>query len=192
MKIAILGWGSLIWDSRPEFDEQHDTWYNDGPTLNLEFSRVSRSRGKALTLVIDSQNGSPCNVAYTFSKRKNPDDVICDLRCREETTLNNVGFYFADGSRMRSRDANARESIHSWATAKRVDVVVWTDLISNFATDSLSHQPFSVLSAISHIQALDESGKAQAVEYIWRAPIFVDTWLRRALQSEPWFQRPSC
>jgi hypothetical protein len=41
VKIAILGWGSLLWDKRPEFDEQHDEWQFDGPKLKIEFSRVS-------------------------------------------------------------------------------------------------------------------------------------------------------
>jgi len=44
MKIAILGWGSLIWDARllsintTLFD---NGWSSDGPDLPIEFSRVS-------------------------------------------------------------------------------------------------------------------------------------------------------
>jgi hypothetical protein len=30
-QIAILGWGSLLWEDRPEFDEWHDNWRSDGP-----------------------------------------------------------------------------------------------------------------------------------------------------------------
>lgn len=52
-KIAILGWGSLIWDERPEFDSHHEEWTSGGPVLQLEFSRISESRKGALTLVID-------------------------------------------------------------------------------------------------------------------------------------------
>lgn len=39
VKIALLGWGSLLWDKRPEFDEYHEPWQFDGPELPLEFSR---------------------------------------------------------------------------------------------------------------------------------------------------------
>ena len=54
MRISILGWGSLIWESRPAFDDLHGAWHPDGPTLKLEFSRVSlKTRLGALTLVID-------------------------------------------------------------------------------------------------------------------------------------------
>jgi len=53
-KIAILGWGSLLWDaSDAEFDSLHDEWKTDGPVLKLEFSRKSASRLNALTLVIE-------------------------------------------------------------------------------------------------------------------------------------------
>ena len=42
MKIAILGWGSLLWDEHAEFDKEHNDWQLEGPSLKLEFSRISR------------------------------------------------------------------------------------------------------------------------------------------------------
>ena len=83
-RIAILGWGSLIWDDNwPKFDEQRGEWLEDGPILPLEFSRVSgKTRGGALTLVIDEANGRECQVMYAMSKRRYPDDAIADLRDR--------------------------------------------------------------------------------------------------------------
>ena len=96
MKVAILGWGSLLWDERIEFDTHHKGWQSDGPLLKLEFSRVSRTRTNSLTLVLDYQNGALCQVAYALSKRENSDDPICDLRGREGTVLKNISFCFAD------------------------------------------------------------------------------------------------
>jgi hypothetical protein len=63
-RIAILGWGSLLWDKRPNFDEQHDDWQFDGPALPPEFSRVSSSRSGVLTLVIGAVPGTvlPCRI----------------------------------------------------------------------------------------------------------------------------------
>ena len=189
MKIAILGWGSLLWDRRNEFDEQHEAWQFDGPSLKLEFSRVSQTRNDALTLVLDLNNGESCQVAYALSKRKNPDDAICDLRCREGTPLENIGFYFADDTRKQSRDDESLESIRAWAAEKEIDVVIWTDLESNFQDKSRGRKPFCIESALSHIQALGAEGKAKAAEYVWRAPEFIDTPLRKELQSQPWFPR---
>lgn len=188
MKIAILGWGSLLWDTRPCFDKQHGDWQSDGPILNLEFSRVSDSRNAALTLVLDNKNGTPCKVSYVFSKRKNPDDAICDLRCREETTLANIGFYFADNSRKYNKNELTIKTIKDWAEAKSIDVVIWTDLVNNFEEKSKFKLPFSIKAAFSHLQALDCEGKKMAWEYISRAPEFIKTPLREALQSQAWFQ----
>lgn len=189
MKIAILSWGSLLWDKHNEFDKQHMDWLFDGPSLKLEFSRVSQTRNDALTLVLDIQNGKPCQVAYAFSKRKNPDDAICDLRHREGTTLKNIGFYFVDGPREKSREQESLKSIRAWASEKKIDIVIWTDLQSNFQDKSKGQKPFSIEAALSHIQALDAEGKAKVAEYVWRAPEFIDTPLREVLQSQPWFPK---
>ncbi|MGH6871766.1 MAG: hypothetical protein ACREHE_09680 [Rhizomicrobium sp.] len=187
MRICLLGWGSLLWDdSHPEFDEQHEEWKFDGPPLKLEFSRISKTRKGALTLVIDPVYGSLCNAAYAMSKRVHPDDAICDLRCREGTVLKKIGYMFLDSSREpNGRDKDTKESIRSWALLKKIDVVVWTDLSGNFAEIGKS---FSLESARAHLQNLTPEGKAKAAEYVWRAPKFIDTPLRQLLQKEPWFQ----
>ena len=187
MHVAILGWGSLLWDVKPEFDDQHAKWEFDGPDLKIEFSRVSQSRGGALTLVIDPTNGASCAVAHARSKRKDPEDAICDLRSREGTTRANIGFYFADGSRQQSRDAATLDAIQAWAKKKAIDVVVWTDLTSNF--EKVCGRSFTVDHALSHVSTLDAKAKSGAVEYVWRAPSLVATPLRTALQSMPWFKQ---
>ncbi len=187
MKIAILGWGSLLWDRKPSFDKYCSEWNYDGPSLRLEFCRVSKTRNGALTLVLDAINGRPCQVAYTLSKRLTPDDSISDLRCREGTTLANIGFYFSDGSRKYSRDDEVQKIIAAWASSKEVDVVIWTGLESNFKEESRCKSDFSVAAALSYLQQLDAEGKAKAAEYVWRAPDFIRTPLREVLQSQPWF-----
>ena len=188
MKIAILGWGSLLWDKRPEFDDNHSDWQFDGPTIKIEFSRVSATRNDALTLVLDVKNGEKCQVAYAFSKRKNPDDAICDVRNREGTILENIGYYFADKSRIKNLNKEVLNIIQNWALEKKIDVVIWTALESNFQNKSKFKKIFSIQEALCHIQALDSEGKANAAEYVRRSPEFVKTPLREALQSQPWFQ----
>ena len=185
IKIAILGWGSLLWDHDVEFDKHYHEWLFDGPVLKLEFSRISEFRSQALTLVLDANNGAPCQVAYTLSKRIDPEDAICDLTSREGTKRKNIGLYFLDGSRQQSRDLGAFESISAWAKSKGIDVVIWTDLESNFKEKSKFDQDFSVESAITYIAALDAEGKAKAIEYVKRAPDFVYTPLRKALKTQP-------
>jgi hypothetical protein len=186
--IAILGWGSLLWDKcYPEFEQHHGPWELDGPLLNLEFSRVSSSRDNALTLVIDPHHGSACRVAYAMSERRNSQDAIADLCSREKTTSDNIGCYFADESAHRAKDARSLGTISQWAQTRLLDVVIWTDLGPSF--EDVPNADF-VCAAIRHIQQLPPTGKAKAAEYVWRSPTFVDTPLRRALQVAPWFPQP--
>ncbi len=185
----MLGWGSLLWDSRREFDQWHEPWQYDGPTLKLEFSRVSTSRLGALTLVIDEIHGTPTVVAWCLSKRGNPDDAVCDLRSREGTTLNNIGRVDV-AQQVESSDHGAAQAfIVSWAREKRLEVVVWTALESNF--EQKTGHPFLVDAAICYLRGLTAERKAKAAEYIRRAPDFVRTRLRAALERESWFSRAS-
>ncbi len=186
--IAILGWGSLLWEGGQEFDRWHGSWQYDGPLLKLEFSRVSASRLHALTLVIDPINGTPMTVAYCPSMRIDAEDTICDLRCREGTSWKNIGYAFVGEEHNQYRDRVSYDVIIAWAKQKEFDVVVWTDLTSNFHEEA--RQQFSVEAAIAHLKALAPEGKAKAAEYVWRAPAFVQTPLRRALEGEPWFLAP--
>ena len=188
MKIAILGWGSLLWDKENsiEFDKWHDPWVFDGPTLKVEFSRISQSRLGALTLVIDEEHGSPAIVAWCLSKRTCLEDAACDLRCREGTTVGNIGRLDLASPADCSNNGTAEDPILAWARLKKLDAVVWTALKSNFKEKT--NEPFSVAAAVSYLKKkLGSDGKAKAAEYVWRAPAFVKTPLRSALQKEPWF-----
>jgi hypothetical protein len=105
---------------------------------------------------------------------------------REGTKLSNIGRVFI-GSKERDyfHGQASHDAIVSWAEAKKLDVIVWTDLQINFQDKRCI--PFSVQEALSYVQSLPPKGKAKAVEYVWRAPCFVQTPLRTALQQEPWF-----
>ena len=184
-RTAILGWGSLLWDGSPAFDEQHGDWQLDGPQLPLEFSRVSQRRNGALTLVIDAAHGVPCRVAHAVSRRPDPEAAITDLRNREGTNQSHIGFLLADGTRMRARDAHACEVIRNWARVKGYDAVVWTDLPANFQEQW--GEPFRAESALEYLLSLEPEARTEAARYVRRAPPFVDTPLRRLLQDQSWF-----
>ena len=188
-KTAILGWGSLLWEANEDFDLWHGPWQYDGPSLDLEFSRISQSRQGVLTLVIDSKSGSKIKAAYCWSNRPAPEDAISDLQYREGTTRRNIGYYCRDTNKINSRDEECRKEVVAWADSRNVDVVIWVDLPSNFE-EKVGRQ-FSVSAAISYLKGLDATRKAKAFEYLRRAPSFVQTPLRKALQAEPWFVEDS-
>lgn len=80
-------------------------------------------------------------------------------------------------------------TIPEWANAKEIDVVVWTGLPRKFEKDAIPGKttPFSVETARTYLQNLPPEAKARAAEYMWRAPDFVQTPLRTAMKSAPWF-----
>lgn len=177
-KIAILGWGSLLWDTEKNksFDQQHESWNFDGPVVPLEFCRRSRDRRNALTLVIDTTHGSPCRIAWCLSRATKVEDAIEDLRIREGTnrkSITSINVFDSD-------ELSTFPSIRTWAKEKNIEFVVWTGLGSNFRN-------FSVEAGIRHLERLPESAKAKAAEYIWKAPEFVQTKLRNALKYCKWF-----
>lgn len=187
MKTAIIGWGSLLWDDRPQFDQHHGPWYFDGPMLRLEFTRISISRKRALTLVLEEELGTECRVAYTVSKRESPALAIQDLQIREKATEKEVGVYLPhEHPRGLSQDS-VPPTIKAWAEQTDFDAVIWTGLPNNFRDLSDQGETFTHASAITHIESLCDQGKWKSAEYIFRAPEFIDTPLRSELESLDWF-----
>lgn len=185
MRIAILGWGSLLWEGGEAFDRWHGEWNRGGPIVKLEFSRVSDRRLGALTLVIDDDHGTPTVVSWCLSRRKTVDDAICDLCCREETTVGRIARR-TTGRRTGSVPSEERDDpMVPWLRLRNLDAVIWTALKCNF--QEKLRKPFSVEAALSYLKTLGPEAKSQAAEYVWRAPDFVRTPLRSALQREPWF-----
>jgi len=180
-RIAVLGWGSLIWDRRADFDGRVGDWDEDGPQLALEFCRVSESRAKALTLVIDGGLGTPVKTLYAISKRTDINDVISDLRSREGTSTTYIGSVDRISAVERGRDARAIEVIRSWADTKGIQSVVWTDLPSNFP----EQEPNRFIDvALTHLRSLPMEDRWKAVEYIVKAPSQITTRLRSAIMGD--------
>ena len=186
-RIAVLGWGSLLWEVNESFDKYHEDWKSGGPTLPIEFSRVSRSRGGALTLVLDPDNGVQLPTWYAVSTRDSFTDAICDLRCREDTTIANIGFINRVTNETNSRLESVAKVVRVWAEASDFGVVIWTDLSSNFY--QRIKKPFSTTTAMEYLDSLNATGKAKAREYITRARQEVVTPLRTFLGEQGWPQQ---
>ncbi len=186
MKIAFLGWGSLIWDQGPEFDSKAGPWTCGGPVLPVEFCRIASSRKGALVLVIDPKLGTDVEVLYALSLRDDPDDALADLRKREGTSMKSIGFVNLLTNKQRGRHPEVVATIKDWAQQMNIQVVAWTDLGSNFK--SKTGDDFSNEAALKHLKSLDKAGRREAVKYIVRAPEQVDTNFRQFLATNAWFQ----
>ncbi len=182
MKIAVVGWGSVVRDPRDL--KAAAQFAPNGPLLPIEFCRVSR--GRRLTLVIDETFGSVCTTYSAPSALATLDSAMKNLQAREDMRdAHGVGFVdLASGKRsdiaMR-RHPEAIATIAAWAQSNGYDAAIWTALASNFHEPDKGGEPFSVTAAIRYLEALrgeDAAGFASAVAYIHNAPAEVDTPVR--------------
>lgn len=179
MRIAVLGWGSLIWSPRDL--PISGNWQEDGPVLPIEFSRIS-DNGR-LTLVIDERHGVDVPTRYALSPRPTVGEAITDLHRREGCPSENIGFVEVATHRVSPRAGErhpaACEGIKAWAVEKGFDAVVWTALGRRFK-DKIN-VPFSPAAAVRYLQGLPAPMKESALEYIRNAPPEVMTPVRRAV-----------
>jgi len=178
MKVAILGWGSLIWDKR-DLPIVGD-WQEGGPVLRIEFSRIS-SDGR-LTLVIDERNGVEAKTLYARAESGDLNGAIASLRKRENNPpKERIGFVNLVGNSVRewsrAHHPIACGHIKEWAQKHNWGAVIWTGLISNFAEKF--GEPFSAPAAFRYFNGLTGETKARATEYVQNAPPEIDTPFRR-------------
>jgi hypothetical protein len=181
MRIAILGWRSLIWS--PGRLAYNGTWMRNGPTLPIEFSRISGD-GR-LTLVIDIGHGSPVITRYAESSRRDLPDAIRDLRDSEGTITEMIGFVDlvnnADSISKYPQQPDVCKEVAAWCKGANFDAAIWTALPPQFEENA--HMPSSADNAIRHLQSLNPAAKKVALEYINNAPEEVDTPVRRKLNQ---------
>ena len=209
MRIAVLGWGSLIWNPRDL--RIAGGWQPDGPFLPIEFARISATGPPRLTLVL-RQDADRVRTLWAQSALDKLDDAIKNLAKREHTSIENIG-YVKDGdqplasrSRLRSvadthpeptpdaRSAGALlQHLDWWRSERQLDAVIWTDLPSNFEEVVRPHGqpiPLSGASAAAYLNGLPDATFAE--EYVRRAPSQVRTTIRRHLEKKlGWLPSPA-
>jgi hypothetical protein len=184
VKIAVLAWGSLVWDPREL--KTAAKFVANGPLLPVEFCRVSQD-GR-LTLAIDETFGDVCTSYSAPSALDDLDQAIENLRLREGTSASNIGFVEPASDRQSDvameRHPQVVATIAAWAEASGYDAAIWTALESNFNEPGKGGEPFSVTAAIRYLEALnakDPAVFARALAYIRNAPAEVETPVRDAV-----------
>ncbi len=179
MKIAILGWGSLIWDPRDL--PIRDGWKKDGPPLPIEFCRISGSW--PLTLVI--QPGvDGVNVLHTLSDDMDVIEARNNLAAREGCGTLHIGLIdsITEETNISSENVQLLPVLEGWMASHGYDSVIWTDLPSNFKEKT--GNDFNIDNGIGYLRSLSPEGLARALHYIDKAPLQVKTRLRVAIESE--------
>jgi hypothetical protein len=184
VKIAVLGWGSLIWN--PGKLATAAPFAPNGPLLPIEFCRVAKD-GR-LTLAIDETFGDVCKTYSAESVFADLDAAIENLRKREGTIASEIGFVEPASGRQSSvameRHPQVVATIGAWTEAGGYDAAIWTALASNFSDWDKAGEPFSVTAAIRYLEGLnakDPAAFARALAYIRNAPPEVETPVREAV-----------
>ena len=184
-KIAVIGFGSLLWDLDDLAPKVSGEWkMYEGPILPLEFSLVSRKRHYALALVIDYGDGAPCPTCVIDSVRSKIGAAIVDLANRERMDPTNIGFVDRNTGESHSHREETRNTLWNWIEDSNYDGAVWTDGERNF--EALTGRAFSLQTAQDHLRSLQGMSLEEARRYIRNAPARVETPLRRALENSPW------
>ncbi len=182
MRIAVIAWGSLVWD--PRLLPIEGDWKLGGPELSIEFSRVSQDC--RLTLVIDGVNGVTVPTRYSFSKRCNLKDAVADLRDREGTIWNRIGYvdivHSNNSAAIFTQPEPTFQCIESWTKDHNIDATIWTALPPSFKKET--GKDFSIGEATNYIKNLPKSAKDNAIEYLEKAPKEITTPLRNYLARE--------
>jgi len=170
MRIAVLGWGSLIWC--PGQLKIGSLWHTDGPALPIEFARISKD-GR-LTLVIHAETVEQ----RTFWAMMEPDELsksVVNLADREGCNPKAIGM--ADVNR-----ASSETSINDWLGQRTdIDAVIWTNLRTNWRDKR--NCEFSCQDALAYINGLGRQKRERAEQYIRNAPSQIQTQLRALLRS---------
>ena len=178
MKIAVLGWGSLIWDSR---NLQSDgKWKIDGPFLPIEFARISNN--SRLTLVI-KQNANPVQVLWSYMTIDDLNLARENLKEREDTTnINRIGFVNLIDNSSSSKYNGILEIINKWASHKNIDAVIWTDLGVKFK-DKINKE-LNIKNIIDYLRSLPKEKQNLAKEYIINAHQQIRTEYRMGIENK--------
>ena len=177
MKVACLGWGSLVWDPR-ELPVRR-LWFTDGPLLPIEFAR--ESGGQRITLVL-AEGAKPVRSLWAVMSVDSMREAREALRKRENIPASNLDKHIGHWTSEACSDGLGADEVGQWATATGLDAVVWTALPPGFRGG-----PESVMSpdaVIEYIRGLGAEARGTAEEYVRRAPLQVDTDVRRRLELE--------
>lgn len=182
MTIAILGWGSLIW--KPQNLRYHGSWKPSGPILPIEFSMIANN--KRLSAVLDDKDGVMCPTRFVISSQTILKDAIEDLRQREGTTIENIGYVDLQQNQSSieeySHQTNVDKTVRDWCESNRITAAVWTAILPNFP-DELGVS-FSIDAALHYYESLSAADQQSVMEYFEKTPAEIDTPLRRRMQFQ--------
>ena len=188
MSIAIIAYGSLIWDEENLTEHITGGWVRGkGPMLPVEFSRVSPKRKQALVLVVDEAALAPVPTSVTTSRRQSIHEAAHDLARRERAPVEAIGMAELGARAVRNCPAGVGRIVNGWLEAQeKYRAAVWTNLPGNFS--QAAGEDFSHEAGLRWLKGLGPESLEEAWRYIILAPEETDTPFRRFLARDDWWR----
>lgn len=188
MNIAVIGWGSLVW--QPGSLRLRTRWRCDGPRLPVEFARISTD-GR-LTLVIHP-GSADVTTYWALSESRALEAARGDLRDREKAQPTGIHYAVRAGQAAGAPAGEVVGRVIEWLNRHPgVDAAIWTGLSSNWPQKR--RRPFSLDDAVAFAlggpPATGQGGCSPVRDYITRAPPQTDTPVRRVLRLHGWVDVP--
>ena len=182
MKIAILGWGSLLWQPKDlQFDKEIG-WSENGPMLPIEFARISKD-GR-LTLVI-TKDVKEVKTYFAISNYKTLEEAVLNLAVREGCGREQIGGYDKSKNTF-STKVFFEQNILEWINNTDIDAVIWTNLGENWAVKNDDGKVIEIVpnERVDYLKKLKNNKRALAEEYIRRTPTQIKTHYRSLIEKE--------
>lgn len=162
-KIAILAYGSLIWN--PRNLETTGNWHYGGPALPVEFSRIATNGRLVLTYTPEAD---PQPTFYIRSAFNDLEQAIANVAAREGCQIGHI-----------NRSDSKKSIFGQWLRENDFDHALFCALPVNF--EEIRGEKLSGQAAQKYLDTLNEEQFAIAWEYIVKAPNQIVTPVRKFL-----------
>lgn len=167
MRIAIIGWGYLIWD--PRALDLASEWHPDGPLLPLEFARFA-DPPRLLPVLVEGAPLQP--TLWVQSGKRSVLAAAADLAVREGVGTQDIGHWSRPDGMRPSHGCEA--VIRQWVESRGLDGAVWRAVEPNLP-DRTPGFPSEQL-RIEFLRGLIASGQEQdARDYFEHMPAQINT-----------------
>jgi hypothetical protein len=172
VKIACLGWGSLIW--KTTHLPIASAWFTDGPSLPIEFCRVGDSGELATALCI---NATPVPVLWAWLEVTDLAQACTALGEREGIPADRH-----DGIGSLLLAGQPAGPVAEWAQARGIEALIWTGLPPRYG--GLEGRVPCTSEAIAYLSSLEGETLAHARAYVEAVPGQIDTAYRRHIGQQ--------
>ncbi len=170
--IAVLGWGSLIWDPRELVLE--NPWVGNGPMIRVDYLRRSSRNRVTLVLHQSAAEVPSLSTSYAGSNWTRVRDMLV---LREGVTAQPEAIHhWTTGE---GEGVNIA-GLPKWAESNGVDHVLWTALPPRW--DRIDGRVPTLEQVVGFLEGLRPDRHHAAEEYVRRTPAQVMTTIREAIQ----------